>query len=377
MSKYVTIQGATATAARHGLLREPIRYPGSMSPRLRASAVWLALATCPTAASGDALPYDELSERPIDVTVSLTGLAQFPGHVFYLYPSRCTAALGALDVEGSEYVLSNPELRGDHDDYRELHDGPLDAWLSQSNYCANSRIYALARSIAGRVDLDAMTPVARQQFFDADPRLFRAGLDLPDAVQALSKYSRLRGLHEVVRVSRLTASGLTLVVDAATYRFAGDIEQTLRLAHTQRPALPFKPLSQDKLDKYSAAFAAWEARQPAGPASAPMLPTPAEKPDETPDDDPAVPPTEPASDLPVDTPPADRPTATHHEPAALGSVVAPSAAPAPSDPPPDPPVPNRKDMFDESGPSSTRWSVTAGIALVVALAGLALARRRR
>ena len=347
-----------------------------MSPRLRAAAVWLTLATCPAAAGGDALPYDELSERPIDVTVELTGLAQFPDHVFFLYPSSCTTALGALDVEGPEYVLSRPELRGDHDDYRELHDGPLDAWLSQGNYCANSRIYALARSIAGGIDLDAMTPVARQQFFDRDPRLFHAGLALPDEIQALSKYSRLRGLHEVLRVSRLSASGLTIVVDAATYRFAGGIEQTLRLAHTQRPALPFKPLRQDKLDKYAAAFAAWEARQPANPPTAPKLPAPADKLDEAPVDN-----TLPLPDLPAE-PAKDPPVITPAEPAARTPAVAPSAAPPPADPPPDlppdPPLSDREDRSETSGMLARRWPLAAVIALGVALlAGVALARRHR
>lgn len=348
-----------------------------MPPHLRAAAVWLALVTCPAVASGDALPYDELTERPIDVTVELSGLAQFPDHVFYLYPSRCTTALGALDSEGPEFVLSRPELRDDHDDYRELHDGPLAAWLSQSNYCASSRIYALARSIAEEIDLDAMTPVARQQFFDEDPRLFHAALALPDEIQALSKYSRLRGLHEVLRVSRISASGLNIVVDAATYRFAGGIEQTLRLAHTQRPALPFKPLGQDKLDRYAAAFAAWEARQPATPPSPPRLPAPPEKPTQQ----------TPAADLPVATPPAEparTPVATSPtEPVATSPALAPSslasAEPGSSDPPPEPPLPDPEDIAGAVGPPTGRsWPRWAAIAVGLALlSALALAYRRR
>lgn len=77
-----------------------------MDLRTIAAAGSLLVLTCPLRVRGDAAPYDERTERPVEVSVELTGLAQFPGHVFYLYPSRCTDALGSLDAEGPDYVLA-------------------------------------------------------------------------------------------------------------------------------------------------------------------------------------------------------------------------------------------------------------------------------
>lgn len=336
-----------------------------MDARAIVGAVGLFVATCPALVRGDAAPYDEESERPVEVSLELSGLAQFPEHVFYLYPTRCTDALAALDVDGAEEVLKRSELLGSRDDFLELRDGPLAAWLADSNYCASSRIYALARSVAAEVDLAAMDPVARSSFFEEDHRLFRPDLELPSDILAVSKYAKLRSVHEVLRVRRITAAGVSLVIDAATYRFVDGTEQTLRLAHTRRLMVPFSPFAQARLDKVAAAFAAWEARQPAQPPKAPLLPAPREGHVDDDDDD------EPAA--PSAAPGADDPAAPVVAPAAAPTVP-PVAAPTPAA---EPQVAGPTTLVEETDALGPRaWLLAGGSALIAFFAGVVLARRR-
>ncbi len=235
----------------------------------------LALALGPAVAWPDVFPEEELYGDAIAASTAITGLARFPDHVFYLFPLRCSRALVRLD-HGLEWLgVEDLKVEDGVDElanYAELHDGPIAEWIGPDGPCQETAVYALAREVAAGVDLAAMPLAAQQAFFADDPRLFRSDFKFVDNPPYASTGSPLRGVHEVVHALRIEADALVLVLDQATYRFVDGSEQTLKLAHTRRPALPFRPMKPTKVDKYASSFARWALRQPIDPPPAPKLP---------------------------------------------------------------------------------------------------------
>lgn len=316
-----------------------------MNPRVRALAglVWLALVLCPVVARGDALPDGELvGQVTITASAEIRGLARFPEHVFYLFPVYCTTPLAALD--GAAPVipgLFTADEYADRPNYLELHDGRLAAWIPEESICRGSVIYALAREVAAGVELGKLSLTALAEFFAGDPRLLRGEFVFLDDPLVAARGSRLRGVHEVIRVLGVDSSGISIVLDAATYRFVDGSEQTLNLGHTRRPDLPFKPLRPEKIAKYAGSYARWEARHPRDmPEPAIASPRPPE--------------------IPVSPGPAQTPVAK----------VAPATVPA------GPVGPMGGDGAGASEPFGRAWVL--GIAVGVALlGGIALLLRRR
>lgn len=331
------------------------------------------------------MPDEELFGEPISGALEITGLARFPDHVFYLYPARCTEALGALDE-----IESDPRFPYYDDDadsepnYLVLRDGPIAAWVGDNAPCPVSRIYALARDIATGLDLDAMTPAARHAFFDDDSRLFRSKFEFMSNPPYAAKGSPLKQVDEVLRALAITPEELTVVLESSTYSFTDGTTQTLMLAHTRRPPLPFRPLKPAKVTKYADTYAKWLARRPAEPPPAPRLPDGAEAPES---DTPTTTATDDTGDAtggtgggttaqaaapPVEPTPPATPTPPAPAPAPPPTPVAPAPAPtlAPSVP---------QDMPEEPDTFAGRaWPLGAAIAAGLAvIAGLALARRRR
>ncbi len=178
-------------------------------------------------------------------------------------------------------------------------------------------MYALAREVAAGVDLAAMPLAAQQAFFADDPRLFRSDFKFVDNPPYASTGSPLRGVHEVVHALRIEADALVLVLDQATYRFVDGSEQTLKLAHTRRPALPFRPMKPTKVDKYASSFARWALRQPIDPPPAPKLPESF---------------TETETETETDAPPPAPPVAASAVEPAPAQEIVPTVAAAPAEP---------------------------------------------
>jgi hypothetical protein len=243
-------------------------------------AVALGLCLCAGVweARGDVMPEEELWGREIGARVEIAGVDRFADHVFLIFPAYCTSALAALDGE-SLYFYDQDEFAA-RPNYLVLRDGPLASWIGGNQSCQGSSIYALAREVAATIDLDAMSLEGLRGFFEGDSRLFRAGSSFQflDTPLYADKRSPLQQVDEVVRVLRLDAEGgITAVVDSDTYSFADGTTQTLPLAHTRRPPLPFKPLKPAKIAKYVATHAKWLVRQPVTPPPAPRLPEFAEE----------------------------------------------------------------------------------------------------
>ncbi len=238
-----------------------------------AVAVWLSLGTGVEEARGDVMPEEELWGRERGGGGAIAGVDRFAEHVFYVFPAYCTSALAALDGE-SLYFYDQDEFAG-RPNYLVLRDGPLASWIGGNQACQASAIYALARDVAATIDLDAMPLEALRDFFEGDSRLFRAGRSFKflDTPLYADKHSPLQQVDEVVRVLRIDAEdGIEVVVDAATYSFSDGTTQTLPLAHTRRPPLPFRPLKPAKVAKYVASHAKWLERLPGAPPAAPRLP---------------------------------------------------------------------------------------------------------
>lgn len=246
-----------------------------MFARSRALAVLIgvALVTRPAIGWADVFPPEELWGGAVEVSVEVTGLARFPDHVFYVYPVYCTRELAKLlDVN----LLWDDEEDGGRPNYIELRDGPLASWLDRESECTGSILYALARDVAAGVDFDAMSLAALNTFFTEDPRLFHSSFEFVERPLYASKGSPLTAVEEVVRVLAIDPFGISAVVDSATYWFSDGTVQTLKLGHTRRPPLPFRPLKPEKVAKYAMVNAKWEVRQAVGPAVAPRLPDGAE-----------------------------------------------------------------------------------------------------
>lgn len=243
-------------------------------------AVALGLCLCAGVweARGDVMPEEELWGREIGARVEIAGVDRFAEHVFFIFPAYCTSALAALD--GATLYFYDQDEFAARPNYLVLRDGPLASWIGGNQSCQGSSIYALAREVAATIDLDAMSLEGLRGFFEGDSRLFRAGssFQLLDTPLYADKRSPLQQVDEVVRVLRLDAEGgITAVVDTDTYSFADGTTQTLPLAHTRRPPLPFKPLKPAKIAKYVATHAKWLVRQPVTPPPAPRLPEFAEE----------------------------------------------------------------------------------------------------
>ncbi|WAS94137.1 hypothetical protein [Nannocystis punicea] len=356
-------------------------------PHARTLLVGMCLATCLTTARADVMPEAEYDGQEIGAVTELSGLSRFPEHVFYVFPAYCTEALakftGSLE-SGDEDPEIDPRFYYDdkndgRPNYLVLSDGQLPRWTSGDTPCISSTLYSVAREVAAGVDLAAMPLAEMHRFFTEDPRVFRSDFEFQGSPLYAPKYSRLRAVHEAVRIVRVGPTELDAVLDAATYRFEDGTEQTLKLAHTERPALPFKPLKPEKIAKYADKYAKWEARQPLEPPPAPQLPAS--------EDLAAEPVAEPAADAtagadaPVVPPPAEAP--------AVDLVAsAPAPAPAPVAPAPASPLEPEfaapgedvpEDMDEEAAPTSDpAWplgaAIAGGLALVVVVA---LTRRAR
>ena len=247
-----------------------------MSIRVGAALVFgLVLALGPVMARPDMGPEEELFGDQISGTVEITGLSRFPEHVFYAFPLRCSRALVGLEEGGEDLGLDDLKVVDGVDDqanFAVLQDGPIADWIGVGGPCQATSLYAMGREAAAGVDLAAMPLAALQTFFAEDPRLFRSDFKLLDNPPYASTGSPLRSVDEVVRVLRIEAQALVVVLDEATYSFADGTVQTLKLAHTRRPELPFRPLKPAKVEKYASSYAKWEARQPLEPPPAPKLP---------------------------------------------------------------------------------------------------------
>lgn len=247
-----------------------------MSIRVGAALVFgLVLALGPVMARPDMGPEEELFGDQISGTVEITGLSRFPEHVFYAFPLRCSRALVGLEEGGEDLGLDDFKVVDGVDDqanFAVLQDGPIADWIGAGGPCQATALYAMGREAAAGVDLAAMPLAALQTFFAEDPRLFRSDFKLVDNPPYASTGSPLRSVHEVVRVLRIEAQALVVVLDEATYSFADGTVQTLKLAHTRRPELPFRPLKPAKVEKYASSYAKWEARQPLEPPPAPTMP---------------------------------------------------------------------------------------------------------
>jgi hypothetical protein len=247
-----------------------------MSIRVGAALVFgLVLALGPVMARPDMGPEEELFGDEISGTVEITGLSRFPEHVFYAFPLRCSRALVGLEEGGEDLGLDDLKVVDGVDDqanFAVLQDGPIADWIGAGGPCQATSLYAMGREAAAGVDLAAMPLAALQTFFAEDPRLFRSDFKLLDNPPYASTGSPLRSVDEVVRVLRIEAQALVVVLDEATYSFADGTVQTLKLAHTRRPELPFRPLKPAKVEKYASSYAKWEARQPLEPPPAPKLP---------------------------------------------------------------------------------------------------------
>jgi len=223
----------------------------------------------PGVARADDTVPEELLRRPIEASVELRGLAGAPGYGFYLFPVYCTTPLAALDGPAPLISAFMEDEQLGRPNYAELRDGPLAAWIPEGEVCRPSKLYALPRAVAAEVDLPAMSLEALARFFAEDRRVLRGALRLLDDPPEVPPHSRLRAVHEVVRVLGVEAgAGIEVVVDAATYRFTDGSEQTLKLGHTRRPALPFAPLGAAKVEAYAAAYARWDAKHPPEPVVA-------------------------------------------------------------------------------------------------------------
>ena len=247
-----------------------------MSIRVGAALVFgLVLALGPVMARPDMGPEEELFGDEISGTVEISGLSRFPEHVFYAFPLRCSRALVGLEEGGEDLGLDDLKVVDGVDDqanFAVLQDGPIADWIGAGGPCQATSLYAMGREAAAGVDLAAMPLAALQTFFAEDPRLFRSDFKLLDNPPYASTGSPLRSVDEVVRVLRIEAQALVVVLDEATYSFADGTVQTLKLAHTRRPELPFRPLKPAKVEKYASSYAKWEARQPLEPPPAPKLP---------------------------------------------------------------------------------------------------------
>ncbi|MCY1058481.1 hypothetical protein [Nannocystis sp. SCPEA4] len=355
-------------------------------------AVGMSLATCLVTARADVMPEAEYDGQEIDAVTELSGASRFPDHVFYVFPAYCTQALAKFTAS-LESGDGEPEIDplfyyddkyDDRPNYLVVSDGTLPRWTSGKTPCISSTLYSLAREVAAGIDLDNMQLAEMHRFFTEDPRVFRSTFEFQDSPLYAAKYSRLRTVHEVVRILRVGPSEIVTVLDAATYRFDDGTEQTLRLAHTDRPALPFKPLKPEKIDKYAGKYARWEARQALEPLPAPLLPV---------SDDPAEPPASPTADETAGSEPhAAAPTAgtSTADPVAsaqaagtpdpVASPPVPSPAPSPAEPEiAAPEEDGPEDMNEEPAPTSDpAWplgaAITGALALVVIVA---LTRRSR
>lgn len=239
------------------------------------------LALGPAVAWPDMFPEDELWGFAVTGRVEVRGVTRFPGHVFYVFPLRCSRALVSLDEGGQDLGLSDLEVEDGVDDlvnYGELGDGPLASWVGPNGPCPKSEVFALSREVAATVDLAGMSLAQQAAFFADDPRLFRSKFEFIGSPPYVAKGSPLREVDEVVRVLRIDADALVVVLDETTYRFVDGTEQTVKLGHTRRPPeLPFRPLRPEKVAKYASSYAKWEARQPVEPPPAPRLPEGAEE----------------------------------------------------------------------------------------------------
>lgn len=247
-----------------------------MSIRVGAPLVFgLVLALASVMARPDMGPEEELYGDEISGTVEITGLSRFPEHVFYAFPLVCTRALVGLEEGGEDLGLDDFKVVDGADEkanFAALQDGPIADWIGAGGPCQVTSLYAMGREVAAGVDLAAMPLAALQTFFAEDPRVFRSDFKFVDNPPYASTGSPLRSVHEVVRVLRIEAQALVVVLDEATYSFADGTVQTLKLAHTRRPELPFRPLKPAKVEKYASSYAKWEARQPLEPPPAPKLP---------------------------------------------------------------------------------------------------------
>jgi hypothetical protein len=338
----------------------------------------LALALSPAVASSDVMPEEELEGMfEIKVSVEMTGLARFPDHVFYLFPAYCTQELNEFRN------LNRPEWHEDaHEgpNYVELRDGDVVSWLGAEGECEKSRMYALARDIAAGIDLNTMSLEKLEEFFLLDDRVFASSFLFVDRPLYADRGSLMRGVHEVVRLLRIDAEDeLVVVLDAATYEFADGTEQTLKLGHTKRPPLPFRPLKPEKVAKYAMVNAKWEARQPAEPPPAPRVP------EQLPDPPP------PVAEAPAAEGAVEAAVPVEPVPVAVQAVAAPAVAPTlalatvddvsppevveppRAEPPPPTAAAPAFDLLATRG-----WPLAAGFAgLVVVVGGVVWARRRR
>ncbi|MDC0666157.1 hypothetical protein [Nannocystis radixulma] len=363
-------------------------------------AVGMSLATCLMTARAEVMPEAEYDSQEIDAVTELSGVSRFPDHAFYVFPAYCTQALAKFSASlesGDDEPEIDPLFYYDdkydgRPNYLVVSDGTLPRWTSGNTPCISSTLYSLAREVAAGVDLENMPLAEMHRFFTEDPRVFRSTFVFQDSPLYAAKYSRLRTVHEVVRILRVGPSEIVTVLDAATYRFDDGTEQTLRLAHTDRPGLPFKPLKPEKIDKYAGKYARWEARQPLEPPPAPRLPV---------SDDPVEPPASPTADEtagsePQAAPPAAGtstadPVASAQGTGTAGPVVSPPASsPAPVSSPAPSPSPAEseiaapgedgpEDMDEEPPPTSDpAWPLGAAIAGALALVVIvALTRRPR
>lgn len=344
----------------------------------------LALATWTAPARTDTMPPEEYEGlESITASVAISGLSRFPDHVFYLFPVYCTTALVALDGNEADLIYFDQNEHADEPNWLALSDGPLPSWIPSESPCPGSRIYALAREFAAGVDLGGMSLADQREFFEEDPRLFRDSFEFLDFPLWVSKYSPLAEVREVLRVTKITDEGISIVLDSSTYRFEDGVEQTLRLAHTRRPAFPFKPLKPEKIAKYEAAFARWEAKQPAEPPPAPRLPPTYE------DATTGTPPADATSGTPPADAPAEAPQPVEAPPPEAPPPAAPAAPPAPPATPAEPiaepadapslatDVPEDISVEPESL-AGRAWPLGAAIAGGLALIAIvALARRPR
>lgn len=231
-------------------------------------------------ARSDMGPEEELFGDAITASVSIGGIGQFPGHVFYLFPLRCSRALVSLEEGGEELGVDDVKVIDGVDDqpnFAVLQDGPIDSWVGGGDPCQISSVYAMDRDMAAGIDLASKTLAEQQAFFADDPRLFRTDFKFVDNPPYAGTGSPLRSVHEELRVLRVDAEALVIVLDEATYRFVDGTEQTLKLAHTRRPELPFRPLKPEKIAKYASSFGKWETRHSGAPPPAPRLPAGAEE----------------------------------------------------------------------------------------------------
>ena len=324
-------------------------------------------------AAADALPYDELTERPIRVGVTLIGTADFPSHVFYLYPSRCVTDDDELPPrEGDD----PPPL-----DLRVVRDGPLRAWYAGDNYCVDSALYAIDAAVAASLRLRARTPADRWDLLTRDPRIARATLPLPEAVQAAPRASSLRRVDERLRVVAIHDQRLEILVDSIAYTFRDKTEQVIQIGHAQRPPLPERPFSPSELLEHAVAYAERQAGLGDPPPPPSITPPARARGDDTDADldaDDADDADRSATDTAPPLPPAHADPAPDPPPRADRPKVAPPTDPstltlaqAPSPPIPAPPAP--KSPADP--PASA--APLGLLALALALAALALHRRGR